>query len=625
MPFSRLMVSHFTTVACCLLISAAAATAQQTYPVFSLTNTWDMQALYGAGGHSGLRAFHDVDGDGQNELVTNIGSALDFVALEFDGTEVWRNTIDTTSSKLAYYAKTIASENLIVYGSRHTDTVYGLNLNDGTTRWTHKVSGQLAAIESSSLGAVFGTSTQVGILDYASGNLIPNWPIAYNQHEQILAAGDLTGNGTDEIVLNNNNGNIQVRSADGSLRFQINSTHTHVDLATIADIDPTHAGNELLTFVDDNNNSVGEGDEFALYDMNGNLLRKYEAAAGGANPAVADILPGTPGLEIAFGLENNGTIGLLDGTLNPVFVKQVAGINGGQIGVADLYGDADLEIIANTGENPSAGFQVFDAAGNMLAANQPGTGWDIDPSAALPNGAAGVKQFVDVTGDGIADIHTSRLGADNRTGHEIIHLHSVQFITFPTAIDLSDAVEDINDYNHNGPAGFTRNSGDQGLTAVAGDHFISFSSSGTAAESGSIELADSFDEQQIIQPGVYTLTVHVGDGDIGRDGFTTFVARLQTVGGHELTGAQVIRAYVDSASPDAAAWQQVIVQYVVEAGAPLIGQQLIWAADWTKADSSRAFYGAIDAVTVDYQAIPEPVTALLIGLGAVGVLRRRAA
>jgi len=279
-------------------------------------------------------------------------------------------------------------------------------------------------LELSTLGVVYGTGEEVGILAYADGTPVgAGWPIAFAQHEQILGAGDLAGDGVDEIVVNDDAGAIQVRRADASLLFEIRSRHTHVDLATIADIDPTHPGNELFVLIDDDGDAGGEGDEFALYDARGRRLRVFEAPHGGANPAVGDVLPGMPGLEIAFGLEGTGWVGLLTGTLRPLFLAPVAGVGGGQVALADLFGDGDLEILADTGEAPEAGFVVLDARGHVLA-RELGKGWDFDPSARLANAAPGTKQFVDVTGDGVADLHASRVGADSRDGHEVVYLLS---------------------------------------------------------------------------------------------------------------------------------------------------------------------------------------------------------
>jgi hypothetical protein len=52
-----------------------------------------------------------------------------------------------------------------------------------------------------------------------------------------------------------------VRNRDDSLAFSLPSNHGDVDLPFSRDIDPDHEGNELLTFVDDDNSAGGEGGE----------------------------------------------------------------------------------------------------------------------------------------------------------------------------------------------------------------------------------------------------------------------------------------------------------------------------------------------------------------------------
>ena len=64
--------------------------------------------------------------------------------------------------------------------------------------------------------------------------------------------------------------------------------------------------------------------------------------------------------KVAYCAEELGIVGVLDGRLNKVW--EVTGITGthstGQIELADINGDGDLEILVNTGEDFTAGFLI---------------------------------------------------------------------------------------------------------------------------------------------------------------------------------------------------------------------------------------------------------------------------
>lgn len=137
----------------------------------------------------------------------------------------------------------------------------------------------------------------------------------------------------------------------------------------MGDIDPSHAGNELLTVVDDDNSSSeNEGDEIATFDASGQKLNSYTAGSGiGYSLALADIYPNRGGLEIAFGIEGTSTIGVVDGQLTELWTADIpaAGDNpAGQVGVADIDGDGRPEILANTGEDSAAGFVAYSPEGS---------------------------------------------------------------------------------------------------------------------------------------------------------------------------------------------------------------------------------------------------------------------
>ena len=155
----------------------------------------------------------------------------------------------------------------------------------------------------------------------------------------------------------------------------------------------------------------------------------------------------------------------------------------------------------------------------------------------------------------------------------------------------TDTVEDVGNYTITG-AQFsdTRNSGSQGLSAQAGTKFVSLTG-GSSAYSGDITFTAGFGAGTLIAEGTYILRLYAGEGNIGRDGFSSFSPHLQTVGGTDFPSPTVDIAYVDPATPDTAEWQQLQVSYTIPAGSPLIGEQFTWSAGWDKTGTTLSFYG----------------------------------
>lgn len=387
-------------------------------------HNWDLFGTYAKEGHVGLRAFVDVDLDGELEVIFNLGRSADFVALEFDGTEIWRTTANATNSKEAYYPKVSLAENLLFYGDRSNARLYAIDFTTGQRKWSYTVRGGLESLELADVGVLAGGSSQTVLLDFAGGEPLPGWPVSGLQHEQLLGAGDLDGDGEDEFVLNDNSGHIWIRERDGSLRFEITSQHTHVDQSIIGDINPSFAGNELLVALDDDNSHSGEGDEIVLFDANGAELRRYQTSGSGVAYSVGDVLPDRPGLEVFFGNEGSREVGLLDSDLNEIFVNELSIVHpnpAGQTSLADLNGDGVLELLVNTGETSGSGIVVFDAAGNEID-SLVGFGWDFDPQFVYSHAEPRAQRFVDVTGDGRDDMIASSVGANSSTGDRIMYL-----------------------------------------------------------------------------------------------------------------------------------------------------------------------------------------------------------
>lgn len=398
-------------------------------PAFTIQSEWDMEALYGKQGGSMLRGFYDINDDGVRELICNIGAQADFVALDTDGSEIWRNTQSTSDVKPAYYPKFVDGDTAAIFGDRNSSFVHCIDISDGSQRWKYQANGDLEATEAADFGAVVGSSGtdgEVVVVDYADGSVLTGWPVSFKQHEQCLGAGDLDGDGTDEVVMNDNSGNIEVRNSDGSLRFSKSSSHTHVDLHIIGPINPNQDGNVLLTVVNDDGSGSGEGDEIIQYDKDGTEIAKFAVSNNGPVLATADLKPEQDGYEIAYGLEGQGVVGLLDGTLSQLWevtmASELVGSGAsGQIAVADIDGDGRVEIVVATGQSSSEGFFVYDDAGNYVGRLY-GHGWDTDPIKMKQNAAVDSKRFVDIDGDGRDEIHPTLVGADTFDEYETIRL-----------------------------------------------------------------------------------------------------------------------------------------------------------------------------------------------------------
>jgi hypothetical protein len=420
------MLRSTRLIALAVLGSAGNALAGGAAIELGVQESWDLFSLYGRQGHVGLRAFVDVDGDDELEVLFNLGRSADFVALELDGTEIWRTTINATNSKEGYYPKISLEQNLLFYGDRNTERLYAVDLTTGLPRWTHTMAGgSLESLEMADVGVLAGGSLQTVLLDYATGEPMPGWPITGYQHEQLLGAGDLDGDGEDEFVLNDNSGHIWVRNRDGSLLFPITSQHSHVDQSIIGDIDPNSPGNELLVALDDDGGSPrDEGDEIVLFSSSGMEINRYQASGNGIAYSVGDVLPDRPGLEIFFADEGSREVGLLDSQLGVIFVTELSIAHpnpAGQTSLADLNGDGVLELLVNTGETSSSGIVVLDAAGNEIDSIL-GFGWDFDPQFIFSHADPRAQRFIDVTGDGRDDVIASAVGANSSSGDQVMYL-----------------------------------------------------------------------------------------------------------------------------------------------------------------------------------------------------------
>lgn len=391
--------------------------------------TFDINNLFGKTGHSIVRFMYDVDEDGEKELVCNVGAQSHFTAIKSDMTIVWQNIMNTTQHKAAYYPK--VHNGVLYYGDRGSDTIYAINLSDGTLKWS-VVRGGLVALNICGQGVVYGATDKVGILNYNTGNELAGWPFPFTPHEQILAAGDLDGDGKDEVFCNDNSGTVKGINHNGTEMFTIKSFHTHVDMMFIGDIDTNHSGNELVAIVDDDDSAISEGDEIVTFDTNGNQVQKYTASSGFVTLRVENIIPDKPGLEIAFCQEEHGIVGLLDSNLNEIWKVTDLGGSGStsQIQLADINGDGELEILTNTGESADAGFIAFSRQGSVLYFKE-GLGWDFDPRLDVKTGEP--FSAADIDDDGKDEIMPGILRSNNTDDNEIIRVLGEEVVVWSKA------------------------------------------------------------------------------------------------------------------------------------------------------------------------------------------------
>ncbi len=199
------------------------------------------------------------------------------------------------------------------------------------------------------------------------------------------------------------------------------------------------------------------------------------------------------------------------------------------------------------------------------------------------------------------------------------------------AIVATDEMLATGNYTHQGEG--TSNvaidrdaSGNHGLQARVGSHYLRFGGGFTERRAFSARLTNGFLSGHVITAGEYTATIDVGrNGEVlGRDSYEEFEFYLITLDGTEIGERTVVVPYTEQ--PDFGQWTTVEIRYTVEEGSPVIGQTLTWSMFGAFADGRDVgAFGPVDNVIVtltesgnwveDFSPIDAPI-ALNFGTGA---------
>lgn len=356
-----------------------------------------------------VAAFYDVNGDGEKELVCNVGSQTRILAFDKRGNFIWQANEYNDKDNRAYNPKlvtgSIISTDTLFYANRATEVIVAIDVSDGTKLWEKSVP-DIVAMEMSDVGLVYGAdgsnsgNEEVGILNYSDGSSYSaDWPVTYDQHAQTLGAADLDGDGQDEFILSKKSGEIQVRNRDATIKHSQNIGTAHHDFVLVHDFDGD-GGKEYL-FADLN---TSEGDTLHLAQPDGTIQNTYQLPAGNPAVAPADYYPDRDGIEIAWSSELDGKMGMVSGDLSEVLWEQDTYFDGsgGQTAYGDIDGDGEIEISVNTDEDASGGFELYDRDGVLIHV-QTGMGWGKTMNPRVRNTSIDFKRYRDIDSDGIEE------------------------------------------------------------------------------------------------------------------------------------------------------------------------------------------------------------------------------
>lgn len=338
-----------------------------------IKKSWDIFSLTGVAGESLAYFLYDVDGDGELELVANIGRQARFVAIKQNNTILWNTTVDATQAEPTRFGF-VRSGNLYF---ANQGKVYCIRLSDGVALWTTTAitpTPTYIMINQLSTGVVVTGGTKLDVLSYTTGFSIGgNYPVtlATTAWEQSTCTGSLGGN--EVISVGDNNSNIYVYNAIGTLRFTvIQNGATQVDWVEFFDVN-NDGQNEMVFCTDTDNTSsqvAGEGDELVAYNAAGSQILRYVSpiTTGGIQFHCYAFASGG---RVVFTEESDyatKAITMLDHTFTALWrINAGTPYEGDQILLYDVNGDGTPEILYSTEVfSENGGLRVLDSSGNRV-------------------------------------------------------------------------------------------------------------------------------------------------------------------------------------------------------------------------------------------------------------------
>lgn len=192
----------------------------------------------------------DVDADEQQEVV--VGTDERTVAMNADGSIAWKASVAASDLDIGQGDDDAAMEIFVTSG----EGVTSLDGQDGTIEWKYAVRGgaslSLDAIGTDDSGSTMVYFSQpknvVGALDAASGKQAWSTRLGPNENTMTPApvVGDLTGDGTQELVTVTNGGTVTVLQPDSGSQLAVYRREVPIfTFPTVADITP-NPGKEIL-------------------------------------------------------------------------------------------------------------------------------------------------------------------------------------------------------------------------------------------------------------------------------------------------------------------------------------------------------------------------------------------